>query len=52
MQGNFTMVMVVDISTSKVDFIKLVEELDELGKEIGVEIHTQHSDIFKSMHRI
>ena len=52
MQELFTMVMVVDISTSKVDFIKLVEELDALGREIGVEIHTQHADIFNSMHRI
>ena len=46
------MVMVVDISNSKIEFLKLVEELDELGEEIGMQIHTQHEDIFKSMHRI
>ncbi len=52
MQELFTMVMVVDISNSKADFFKLVEELDALGQKIGVQIHTQHEDIFNSMHRI
>lgn len=52
MQDLFTMVMLVDISNSNKDFLKLVEELDNLGKEIGMQIHTQHEDIFKSMHRI
>ena len=52
MQDIFTMVMLVDISTSKIDFLQLVAQLDALGEEIGMQIHTQHEDIFKSMHRI
>lgn len=52
MQGFFTMVMLVDISSSKLDFNSLVTEIKELGKEIGVDIYVQHEDIFNSMHKI
>ena len=52
MQNMFTMVMLVDISHSKIDFLDLVAKLDKLGEEIGMSIHTQHEDIFQSMHRI
>lgn len=52
MQGFFTMVMLVDISSSKLDFNLLVSEIKELGKEIGVDIYVQHEDIFNSMHKI
>lgn len=52
MQNMFTMVMLVDIGNSKIPFVELVEKLDTLGKEIGMSIHTQHEDIFNSMHKI
>lgn len=48
----FTMVMMVDLSGSKLEFSDLVGELNKIGGEMGVEIRIQHEDIFKSMHRI
>ena len=48
----FVMVMLADISKSLVDFPALVSELDTLGNELGLKIHTMHEDVFNSMHRI
>lgn len=52
MQDLFTMIMLVDIKASKIDFSNLNAKLEDLGKEMGVEIRLQHEDIFNSMHRI
>ncbi len=52
MQGFFTMVMLVDISSSKLEFTKLVEDMKLMGVEIGVDIYVQHEDIFNTMHKI
>ena len=52
MQGFFTMVMLVDVSSSKLDFNTFVDEIKTLGKNIGVDIYVQHEDIFNSMHKI
>ena len=48
----FTMVMIVDISDLTQDFSELQNDLNKLGDEIGMKIHTMHEDIFNSMHRI
>ncbi len=52
MQDNFTMLMLCDLSASKLPLEKLQKELVEMGKEIGVSIHVQHEDIFNAMHKI
>ncbi len=52
MQGFFTMVMLVDVSSSKLEFTKFVNDMKTLGAEIGVDIYVQHEDIFNSMHKI
>jgi len=52
MQNIFTMIMLVDISGCSIPFAKLVDKLDAEGKAIGVDIKTQHEDIFKSMQEI
>ena len=51
-QGNFTMIMLCDLSNSKSDILSLKAQLDLLGKEIGVSVHVQHEDIFNAMHTI
>lgn len=51
-QGNFTMIMLCDLSNAKVDILSLKDQLDLLGKEIGVSVHIQHEDIFNAMHTI
>ena len=51
-QGNFTMIMLCDLSNAKKNIKELKEVLIALGIEIGVSIHIQHEDIFNSMHKI
>jgi ACT domain-containing protein len=51
-QDYFNMMMIVDRTNSKKHFIEMSEELEKLGKEIGVMIKCQREDIFNSMHRI
>lgn len=51
-QGFFNMMMIVDMSGACKDFEIISDELEELGKEIGVIIKTQREDIFDKMHRI
>ncbi|MGE5391009.1 MAG: ACT domain-containing protein [Deltaproteobacteria bacterium] len=52
LQGFFTMVMVVDMARATVDVAELRRLLAEKGREMGMEITTQHEDIFNFMHRI
>ncbi len=52
LQGYFNMMMIVDTSKSTKPFGDVVEELDQIGGEIGVKIRCQHEDIFNKMHRI
>lgn len=52
MQGFFTMVMVVDMAQATVDVAGLRHLLAEKGREMEMEITTQHEDIFNFMHRI
>lgn len=51
-QGFFNMMMVTDATQSLKAVDRIAEELDGLGKEIGVVIRCQHEDIFNMMHRI
>lgn len=52
LQDFFTMIMIVDISQSTVDFSFLKDKLTAKGDEIGVKISAQHEDVFQFMHRI
>lgn len=52
LQDFFTMIMIVNITRSTVSLQELQQLLKEKGKEIGVQIHAQHEDVFKYMHRI
>ncbi len=51
-QNIFTMVMLVDIENCTIGFSDVAEKLDELSKELSLEMRIQHEDIFNSMHRI
>jgi ACT domain-containing protein len=52
MQEIFTMIMIVDISKMKGNFTQLSEKLEDIGRDMGLQIKIQHEDIFNSMHRI
>ena len=51
-QDFFNMMMIVDMAGMNKDFNHVADDLDALGKEIGVVIKCQREDIFDSMHRI
>ena len=52
MEEFFTMSMLGDTSKSAAGVASLAEKLDELGKKMGLVIHTQREDIFTLMHRV
>lgn len=51
-EGYFNMMMITDTSMSPKKLNMISEEMDEVGKNIGVTIHVQLEDIFTKMHRI
>ena len=50
--GYFNMMMITDMENSTADFTKVVDELNELGDKIGVNIKAQKEEIFESTHRL
>jgi ACT domain-containing protein len=52
MQGNFVMIMMVDLSRAKKDLETLKAELDTLGGQMGVSVSIMHERVFSAMHRI
>ncbi|MGN0298353.1 MAG: ACT domain-containing protein [Lachnospiraceae bacterium] len=51
-QDYFNMMMIVDMTNADRPFGEVVEELADLGMEIGVRIRCQKEEIFTKMHRI
>ncbi len=51
-QGYFVMILMADVSASKVDLETLGRLMDDIGDEMGLKIVVQHENIFRSMHRI
>lgn len=52
MQGFFTMMMATDVTNCNVPLAELVTRMDEIGKNMGLNIRVQREDIFHAMHRI
>ena len=52
MQELFCMIMLVDISALNASFSQLSDEMEKLGSEQNLKIHTMHEDIFNCMHHI
>jgi len=52
LQEYFTMIVLVDISTSPMPFAEISKKLCEYGEQDALEIHIQREEIFNSMHRI
>ncbi len=48
----FTMIMVVDTSTSQSDFKEIQDVLAGVAENLKIKIYSQHEDIFRNMHRI
>ncbi|MBE7066880.1 MAG: ACT domain-containing protein [Ruminococcaceae bacterium] len=52
MSDMFTMIMLVDVSKSNVDFHVMAQRIKELGDEMQMQMQLQDTDIFNSMHKI
>ena len=52
MQDMFTMIMMVEFSSSDVSITDINDKLSVAEKEMGLSIHVQREEIFRSMHRI
>lgn len=52
MQDMFCMIMLIEIDKLNIEFTSFVDEMHLYAKELGMDIHVMHEDIFKSMHTI
>ena len=52
LQDMFAMIMLVDISKLNNNFTELVNRMNLLGEELGLQIHTMHEEIFNTMHNV
>lgn len=48
----FAMFMFINIDQLTIEFNDFVDEMMQLGKSKGLEIHVMHEDIFNLMHKI
>lgn len=48
----FTMIMMVDLGTSKLGIEEIAARLQAKGRDLGVQVGIQREDIFKAMHRV
>ena len=51
-QDYFNMMMIVDIGNMTGEYGDMVDDLEKLGREIGVAVKCQKEEIFDQMHRI
>ncbi len=52
LDGNFTMMMAVDLSSCAAGFKEVKDSFRELGNELGLTIQVQRTEIFDAMHSI
>ena len=52
MEEYFTMLILVDVSASKMPFVELAPYIHEQGKTLALDIRIQNHEIFEAMHRI
>lgn len=52
MEEYFTMMMILSFSGKEINFEEIREELNLLGKELGVKISIQNEEIFNVMHKL
>ena len=52
LDGFFNMILLAETNENKIPLSELQKKLTEQGEVIGVQIKTQHQDIFDAMHKI
>jgi len=48
----FTMIMIIDISSSPKELKEIQDELNKIAGELNIKVNLQHEEIFRSMHRM
>ncbi|MCX7876575.1 MAG: ACT domain-containing protein [Melioribacteraceae bacterium] len=48
----FTIIMILDISSSSKDLKEIQEEMRKTAEQLNIKIYLQHEDVFRFMHRI
>lgn len=51
-QDYFNMMMIVDMTHMKLTFEEAAARLEEIGRDMGVQVKCQREEIFDMMHRI
>lgn len=51
-QEFFNMMMIVDVTKLDKPFEQMSQELEDIGKNLGVQVKCQREDIFDMMHRV
>jgi ACT domain-containing protein len=52
MQEFFSMIMIVDMKDSSIDFASLKDKIQSTEAVLGMKVYIMHEDIFRYMHRI
>ena len=52
LQDFFAMIMLVQIDKLSCPFSDFIDEMEKLGQDKHLSIHTMHEDVFNSMHKI
>lgn len=52
MREFFTLIMIVDISSSSIEFSELVKRVKAIEAQFGMKVYLMHEDTFQYMHRI
>ncbi|MBR2524816.1 MAG: ACT domain-containing protein [Clostridiales bacterium] len=52
MDDVFTMIMMVDLKDLEIENSDLSDRLNDFGKQNGLSVTIQHTDLFNAMHRI
>lgn len=52
LDGYFTMMMVVDLDGSHMDFAHVDEAFNDVRKDMNLDIHMQRMDLYEAMHRV
>lgn len=51
MDGNFTMMMMVQLDDDQ-DFNQLIDQLNQLGKKLDVDINVRNEALYNAMHQL
>ncbi len=52
LQDMFAMIMLVDLSAATTPVDEFVGVMEDLGKQVGLDIRVMHEDLFNAMHTV